>query len=55
VLLQAVIFFPIQAASPAGRNITQPDRQLPDRSVSMIRPRAAELSAFLGEHSAECE
>jgi hypothetical protein len=37
----------------AGRNVTQPDPQLPDRSVQVIRSRAAEFSAFLGEHAAD--
>jgi hypothetical protein len=29
-----------------GRNITQADPQFPDRSVQVIRPRAAEFGAF---------
>ena len=36
-----------------GRNITQPDPQFSDRSVLVIRPRAAEFGAFLGEHAAD--
>jgi len=34
------------------RNITQPDPQLPDRSFEVVRPRAAQFRALLGEHPA---
>jgi hypothetical protein len=34
------------------RNITEPDPQLPDRSLQVIGPRTAEFGAFLGEHAA---
>jgi hypothetical protein len=34
------------------RNIAQPNPYLPDRSFQVIRPRAAQFRAFLGEHPA---
>lgn len=35
-----------------GCNITQPDPQLPHRSLQVIRPQAAQLGPFLGEQAA---
>jgi len=35
-----------------GRNIAQPDPQLPDRSLQVIGPRAAQFGALFGEHAA---
>ena len=34
-----------------GRNIAQPNTQLTDGNSQMIRPRAAELGALLGEQT----
>src|SRR5947208_12920332 len=35
-----------------GRNIAQPDPQLPDRSLEVIGPRAAQFGALFGEQAA---